>query len=56
MKHIVRAGFITLAALTPAMAFAASDVQQSVLNKIGSLIQAATPIVVAFALLGFFWG
>ncbi len=41
--------------LTPAMALAATNLQ-NVLRTFGDLINTATPIVVALALLAFFWG
>jgi hypothetical protein len=40
--------------LTPAIALA--QTLDSILSRIGGLINAATPIVVALALLYFFWG
>ncbi len=55
MKGFLRISIATAAALAPLAAFAASDVNNA-LTKIGQLISQATPIVVALALLAFFWG
>jgi len=46
--------FLALAAGTPI--FGQSDTLGNVIAKIGGLIAQATPVVVALALLGFFWG
>lgn len=58
MKNALASGFVfSLLAflLTPQFAFAA-DSLQDVLCTLGGLVALATPIVVAFALFGFFWG
>ena len=55
MKGFLRTGIATVVALAPFAAFAAGGVDNA-LTKIGNLISQATPIVVALALLAFFWG
>lgn len=56
MKNITRPLLIASALfLLPIATFAAANLQ-SALGTIGGLINTATPIVVALALLGFFWG
>jgi len=51
MKKIT---FGSIAALAPALAFAQTI--NDIVGTIGGIIQAITPIVVALALLYFFWG
>ncbi|MEK7589891.1 MAG: pilin [Patescibacteria group bacterium] len=53
MKRITFLG-LSIVVLTPAMALAAD--LDSVLDKIGDLIGTATPIIVALALIFFFYG
>ncbi|MFA5876890.1 MAG: hypothetical protein WC880_00835 [Candidatus Paceibacterota bacterium] len=53
MKGFLRTGIATVVAFAPFAAFA--DVGNA-LGRIGDLISQATPIVVALALLAFFWG
>jgi hypothetical protein len=55
MKQLARIGIVGLMAFAPLAAFAVANVQNALL-LIGNLINTATPIVVALALLGFFWG
>lgn len=52
MKKISFAGILSL---TPFIAFAAEGLDDT-LSTLGGLISSATPIVVALALLYFFWG
>ncbi len=55
MKRVlITSGATAVTALTPLFAFAADA--QSILNEVSRLIGLATPIVVALALLYFFWG
>ena len=57
MKNLIRIATVTSMALAPFAAFA--QVPRSVnesLISIGRFVNLATPIVVALALLGFFWG
>lgn len=54
MKDLFKIGIVGITALAPLAVFAA-DVESG-LEKIGDLINQATPIVVALALLAFFWG
>lgn len=54
MKMFTQATAVGLLVAAPLVTFAAD--LQSVLNMIGQLIGAATPIVVALALVYFFWG
>ncbi len=54
-KDFLRIGIVGLASFAPFAAFAAGDLK-GFLTNIGVLINTATPIVVALALLGFFWG
>lgn len=61
MKNLIRSGILGLIALAPFAASAAvggynGANAQGALQRIGQLISTATPIVVALALLGFFWG
>lgn len=53
MKKIAVLG-LSISALAPSVALAATV--DSVLDKTGNLIGTATPIIVALALLYFFWG
>lgn len=53
MKKIAVLG-LSISAFVPAVALAATV--DSVLDKMGNLIGTATPIIVALALLYFFWG
>jgi len=55
MKGFLRISIITAALVAPLGAFAATGVSNA-LTRIGDLITQATPIVVALALLAFFWG
>ena len=55
MKNILRIGVVGTLAFAPFAAFAAAQIS-NILGTFNSLIATATPIVVAFALLGFFWG
>ncbi len=55
MKNLLRAGIVGALSFAPLAAFAATTLQ-AILNQIAQLINIATPIVVAIALLGFFWG
>ena len=52
MKKIV----IATLALTPAIALAQGTSLGDILGTIGDLITSATPIIIALALLYFFWG
>ena len=54
MKDFVRISIVGLAIFAPIATFAAD--LTSILGVINGLIKTATPIVVALALLGFFWG
>lgn len=54
MKDLFKIGFIGISALAPFAVFAANV--ENGLTKIGDLINQATPIIVALALLAFFWG
>ncbi len=54
MKGFFRTGIVVAAMVAPFAAFAANITTS--LTSIGALINLATPIVVALALLGFFWG
>jgi len=54
MKDLFKIGIVGITALAPLAVFAA-DVENG-LTKLGDLINQATPIVVALALLAFFWG
>lgn len=55
MKGFFRTAAVTAATFAPLAALAVGDVNNA-LTKIGNLITQATPIVVALALLAFFWG
>lgn len=55
MKGFLRTGIATAVAFAPFAAFAAGSVGTA-LDRVGALITQATPIVVALALLAFFWG
>jgi len=46
---------LSILALTPVFVFAATDIQ-GIIITIGDIIALATPIIVALALLFFFWG
>lgn len=54
MKQILRIGLIG-ASFAPLVVLAANNLEGA-LNTFGDLVRTATPIVVALALLGFFWG
>ncbi|MES2135014.1 MAG: hypothetical protein V4449_02110 [Patescibacteria group bacterium] len=54
MKGFLKTSIATVVAFAPLAVFAADA--QNALSKIGALITQATPIVVALALLAFFWG
>lgn len=54
MKTYVQVGALVALATAPFAAFAAD--LQSILGTVGDLIGTATPIVVALALVYFFWG
>lgn len=54
MKDSLKVGIAGVLTFAPFLAFAAT--LGSILNTIGQLIQTATPIVVALALVYFFWG
>jgi hypothetical protein len=54
MKDFARISIVGLAVFAPLAAFA-TDLG-NILGVINGLIKTATPIVVALALLGFFWG
>lgn len=58
MKRFLLASSSALVLVAPLSAFAACNGQGlcNVLGKIADLIQTVTPIVVALALLAFFWG
>jgi hypothetical protein len=57
MKHFLLLGTLTAPLFIPFIAFAAeARTIQDVLRNLGNIISVATPIVVAGALLGFFWG
>ena len=51
-KFVLAASF----ALLPAVAFAQLGNVENIVDSIGRLVSAATPIVVGLALLAFFWG
>ncbi len=55
MKKLTRLSAIAIAFLFPSLAFAADDLQ-GLFCDIGALVMLVTPMVVALALLGFFWG
>jgi|CXWL01.1.fsa_nt_gi hypothetical protein len=55
MKKITQASVLALSLLFPSFAFAADNLQQ-LFCTIGSLVMLVTPMIVALALLGFFWG
>lgn len=55
MKGFLRTGIVIASAVAPFAAFATQGVDNA-LTKLGGLITQATPIVVALALLAFFWG
>lgn len=55
MKEFFRIGFVGLFAFAPFAVLAATGVENG-LTRIGDLINQATPIIVALALLAFFWG
>ncbi|MCL9971946.1 MAG: pilin [Candidatus Pacebacteria bacterium] len=54
MKQHLKATIVGALAFAPALAFA--ETLGGILDTIGQLIGAATPIVVALALVYFFWG
>lgn len=62
MKNLIRIGIVGLTAFSPLAAFATlGDTNggasaTSALTTISNVIGQATPIVIALALLGFFWG
>ena len=57
MKTVLRFIIAGTALFGPLAAFAAAaGTVQDVLHNVGKVINTATPIVVALALLGFFWG
>ncbi|MBV9349795.1 MAG: hypothetical protein JO026_03520 [Patescibacteria group bacterium] len=60
MKNILRTGFVAIGTLLPLAAFAdngsLADSGSGAVSQIGAVIRNATPVVVALALLGFFWG
>jgi hypothetical protein len=61
MKKLIQIGIVGVATFAPFMALADTvntnnGGVKNALNLIGDLISTATPIVVALALLGFFWG
>lgn len=58
MKNVLRIGIVSALAFAPFAVFAVGSGQQvgNILDTFGGLISKATPIVVALALLGFFWG
>lgn len=55
MKDFLRVSVVGIAAFAPFMAFAAQNTEYA-LQAIARIINLATPIVVAIALLAFFWG
>lgn len=57
MKSFLRTGIAFGLLLSPLAAFAATaNTIQDVLQNLGSIVRILTPMVVSFALLGFFWG
>ncbi len=57
MKYFSKVAGIIALSLAPLAAFAAgASTLNDVFNNIGGVINTATPLVVALALLGFFWG
>lgn len=55
MKNVLRIGIAGTLVFAPFAAFAVERLD-NILRTFNNLIATATPIVVAFALLGFFWG
>lgn len=55
MKNLIRAGIVTAMSVAPFAALAAIQPNPTI-ERIGGFINQATPVVVALALLGFFWG
>ena len=55
MKRIALISTLGVASFFPSFAFAADDLQE-LFCTIGALVFLVTPMVVALALLGFFWG
>ena len=56
MKHIIRGSLGAFALLAVPFVASAQATADSILTTVGNLIDTATPIVVALALLYFFWG
>lgn len=56
MKDFLRISVVGIVALTPFAVFAQTEGVEGALEAIGGIINLATPIVVAIALLAFFWG
>lgn len=55
MKKFLKAAVATAISVAPFAAFAATDLQ-NVFKTLGELLGIITPVIVALALLGFFWG
>jgi len=57
MKELIKTAIVGSAAFAPFLAFAATnDTLIDVFQSVGALIAVITPVVVAIALLAFFWG
>ncbi len=55
MKKFLQGAYVTAISFLPVAAFAADNLQTNI-EKLGKVVATATPVVVALAVLGFFWG
>ena len=56
MKNFITVSSVVALFLAPLSVFAAGQGLEAVFNEIGDLIGTLTPIIVALALMAFFWG
>lgn len=56
MKNVIKAGIAGGAAFLPFLAFAANNTLVDVFESLGEVVGVLTPVIVAIALMAFFWG